>query len=117
LRGATCGERSGYHSPCGNCDGRCGPDRGCQCIFCYELDEEIKRRRNILPEFVNSDGHAVHVSFGPSCENEYYRFYCGRFIGLSGYRNCCTDFCGDGHCGPNKGCQCIPCYELDQLLR
>jgi hypothetical protein len=116
-----CGKRvgqSGYHSPCGNCDGRCGPNSGCQCKACFALDEEIKRRRNIIPEFVNSDGHSVHVSFATSChqDNSNYRFYCGRRVGHSGYKNCTSGLC-DGNCGPSNGCQCIACDALDELLR
>ena len=35
-----CGRRvgqSGYKSPCGSCDGTCGPTHGCQCISCSKL--------------------------------------------------------------------------------
>ena len=35
--GRTVGQ-SGYHSPCGSCDGQCGPANGCQCKSCYEFD-------------------------------------------------------------------------------
>lgn len=30
--------QSGYYAPCGRCDGRCGPNAGCQCKSCHEVD-------------------------------------------------------------------------------
>lgn len=32
--------QQGYLLPCNECDGRCGPDTGCQCASCFELDSE-----------------------------------------------------------------------------
>ena len=45
-----CGRRvgqKGYHSPCGHCDGVCGPN-GCQCKSCYALDPEPSEDSNPL---------------------------------------------------------------------
>lgn len=30
--------QDGYHEACGSCDGRCGPNNGCQCESCYNYD-------------------------------------------------------------------------------
>lgn len=29
--------QGGYYRPCGTCDGRCGPNNGCQCYDCHEM--------------------------------------------------------------------------------
>ena len=46
----------------------------------------------------------------PSQKGEAGKYYCGRHV-LS-----CT-CCEDGICGPNKGCNCVPCQSLDQEER
>ena len=38
----------GYRRPCQHCDGNCGPDNGCQCRDCYDLDRETVRRSLLL---------------------------------------------------------------------
>lgn len=32
---------NGYRVPCGSCDGRCGPNSGCQCKACAALDDAL----------------------------------------------------------------------------
>ena len=51
---------------------------------------------------VNSEGVAAQ-------KGDTGKYYCGRKI-LS-----CS--CCNGHCGPNNGCNCLPCQKLDQEER
>lgn len=37
-------------------------------------------------------------------------YYCGKFVGQSGYHQACGNC--DGRCGPSAGCQCKSCYRL-----
>lgn len=111
-------ENENYCNPCGLCDGRCGPDNGCQCKACDELDKEIERRGDILGSrnFVNEAARPVHVSFSIDSHDPigHYRFYCGANVGRNNYPVPC-DEC-DGRCGPDNGCQCVACNELEAIL-
>jgi thiol-disulfide isomerase/thioredoxin len=40
--------QSGYHDPCGDCDGRCGPTNGCQCKACAVMDDDSCRKIAVL---------------------------------------------------------------------
>ncbi len=116
--GTTCGQ-SGYSNPCGGCDGRCGPDSGCQCHVCHDFDEELERREQLLGSLKflpNRDGANVLLSYNIADHGDHgqrYVFYCGRQVGQEGYHQPCVDC--DGRCGPNNGCQCEACYQLDEL--
>ena len=116
--GTECGQ-SGYWNSCGNCDGFCGPNNGCQCVSCHELDEEVRRRQEVLGSLVNRNRAQAHVSFNTSRGHEEdYHFYCGKRVGQAGYYSPCG-YC-DGICGPTNGCQCVDCHGLDrhyQLLK
>lgn len=116
-------DQSGYMNPCGRCNGRCGPNNGCQCKSCYELDMEIFKRSLILDCTnedklpINDAGAKCHVSYDAQSRHNLqggYKFYCGRNVGSEGYHNRCTSC--DGTCGPDNGCQCRSCYALEQKI-
>lgn len=89
--GAPVGEE-GYHNGCVNCEGRCGPNKGCQCVACWELDEE-RARRQLLVGLKNTWGCGVTVTC-PRFET-FYVFVC-QCHGCSAYD------------------QCGGCHELDE---
>jgi hypothetical protein len=118
--GANVGQ-SGYHQPCGRCDGRCGPNSGCQCQACHALDEVIAQRQQqlgleVIDIFRNQSGHECHVSFCPPSSHgtSGYKFYCGRRVGREGYQPQVASCRCDGVCGPSNGCQCSDCFALDR---
>ncbi|XP_056015509.1 E3 ubiquitin-protein ligase TRIM36-like isoform X2 [Ostrea edulis] len=86
---------------CRCCDGYCGPDNGCNCKACRELDknENIKQRKDTREVLRNSAGEPVR-------RGSTGKYYCGRRV-LS--CRCC-----DGQCGPDNGCNCKPCQQLDK---
>lgn len=51
----------------------------------------------------------INNAGAPSQKGETGHFYCGRRV--------LTCPCCDGHCGPNNGCNCLPCQKLDQEER
>eukprot|EP01031_Cornospumella_fuschlensis_P034715 gene34715-42036_t len=116
--GHDCGQ-SGYANPCGRCNGICGPNNGCQCKPCAELQEELQRRMRFKPDGCrNAEGAVVHVSNNTSPHGEFadeYLFYCGRHVGRRGYPSPCSRC--DGKCGPDNGCQCTACFALEQQYR
>mmetsp|Transcript_36489 Transcript_36489/g.77608 ORF Transcript_36489/g.77608 Transcript_36489/m.77608 type:complete len:376 (-) Transcript_36489:322-1449(-) len=91
-----------------NCDGRCGPNNGCQCKDCYEA---TFGRASPTP--------AASTTVRVVREGAEARKYCGRRVGTDyhqGPQRWCTSKgyarCGcDGRCGPTNGCQCKECYE------
>ena len=89
--------QSGYNNPCGECDGRCGPIRGCQCLACFELQSKFTIE-------TNKKGNKVHISFD-KYHNKRIKYYCGM------KRDTECQGCDD-RCGPTNGCQCTDCAEL-----
>jgi hypothetical protein len=75
---------------CKCCDGYCGPESGCNCSGCIELD--IKARNLPKGWLVNREGFVCR-------KGEQNRFYCGRKVLIS-VQGC------DGYCGPTNGPQC-----------
>lgn len=72
-----CGGRLDFVCNC--CNGSCGPDNGCNCSGCMELD--IKSRGLPKGWLVNREGYASKKSI------ENGRFYCGRKV-ISSSHNC-----------------------------
>ncbi|PAA59567.1 hypothetical protein BOX15_Mlig009760g1 [Macrostomum lignano] len=89
--------------PCNCCDGRCGPDNGCNCVDCMRLDLASFNISRPLT-LINREGAVARISLQAA------KFYCGRAVMGSDPRT-------DGFCGPNDGNNCHACYKLDQQLR
>lgn len=87
-----CGEPSDIN--CGSCDGRCGPNSGCQCTSCMKLDIEF----NNLP-----DGY-VYNHDGVLCQLVKDKFFCGIRLGNA-------VFCEPEHHS------CTPCGRLSSVKR
>lgn len=106
-------DQHGYDNPCGKCDGKCGPEGGCQCNSCARLNTEMKNREAFLDSLLQPPSYSVQVSFNKSSHapKKCYQFYCGRQIGRNNYYNQCQ-LC-EGKCGPRTGCHCMDCHELE----
>ena len=50
---------NGYHNRCTLCDGRCGPDNGCQCTTCYALEMIVQ---GCQPPFTNATSTATAIA-------------------------------------------------------
>ena len=94
--GRNVGEE-GYKNYCGDCDGRCGPNNGCQCLACFDLQSKFS-------VVYNKKGDQVHVSFD-NYHDKKLKYYCGK------KRDTLCPRC-DERCGPTNGCQCTACKEL-----
>ena len=81
---------------CGCCNGDCGPTNGCNCNSCKWLDDQEKGTSTVKP---NKAG--VLASKG-----ETGRYYCGK--------KALSCYCCNGYCGPDNGCSCKDCQELDK---
>ncbi|CAF3927391.1 unnamed protein product [Rotaria sp. Silwood1] len=85
---------------CRCCDGRCGPNNGCNCSACMELD--IEKRRLPKGTLVNRDGAPASRS-----QKDGKTFYCGRRILKQTIDS-------NGYCGPYDGPQCDACQALNE---
>ena len=107
-----------------SCQGYCGPTNGCQCSACYDLNEEMKRRKRIFRNgsdseriLANSEDVVCQVSYCVSAiHTAGYKFYCGRHVGRHNYFPFLNGCDCNGYCGPDNGCQCRSCFELDRRL-
>ncbi len=86
-----CGERV---LNCLCCNGRCGPNIGCNCVDCMELD--IRARKLSRGYLVNKQGTICKVFEG-------VKVYCG----------CRNE---EIICGPNSSQQCENCSCLEEIL-
>lgn len=111
-----------YASGCTRCDGRCGPNNGCQCEACYELEKQHRERLHLMPELVENPHIMISYDNSARCSPGIpansllrYKFYCGLMVGRENYENQQCRSC-DGRCGPDNGCQCRACYQLDRTF-
>jgi hypothetical protein len=119
--GRSVQEEGGYHNNCQLCDGRCGPDNGCQCLSCYLLDCLLQTIDSAEDECLNRLDARVQVSYD-WLHSKTYKRYCGQNVGCQGYHrdsdsvgdNVCLDC--TGFCGPRFGCQCEACFELEHVI-
>ena len=90
---------------CTCCDRQCGPDNGCNCTACFQLDLEARR----LPRgyFLNRAGFAVRRG-EPWMGRR--RFYCGRRVMHPSMQY------NDGWCGDDDGENCESCRIVDKQL-
>lgn len=88
-------------SPCGCCNGKCGPTNGCACAECMAIETRVRK----LPR-----GWLVNKK-GASCrKGTTGRYYCGRkHSSLSNVEGC------DGWCGATDGPQCTDCAIIQKL--
>ena len=100
---SVAGENGKYYCGNGNlqcecCDGSCGPDDGCNCSACMELD--VQTRGLTHHYLVNRNGDPSEFNTSED------RFYCGKKA--TAWHNRAWD----GYCGPNNGPQCDNCEIL-----
>jgi hypothetical protein len=48
-------DQHGYENACGKCDGKCGPEGGCQCKSCARLNAEMHRRDSFLSNIYHNN--------------------------------------------------------------
>ena len=89
---------------CRCCDGHCGPNTGCNCSACMQLD--VSTRRLPPGQLVNNEGHV-------SCRAANGHFYCGLWlrnaVGRDSYANPLAKCSSER---PDWG-QCESCRALD----
>lgn len=100
-----CGRFGLLHCRC--CDGRCGPDNGCNCPSCSRLDRafnSFNTQHTTVAEVAMLNGDGVPAKRGTSG-----KYYCGR-------RGVLSCYCCNGTCGPTSGCNCHSCHVLDDPI-
>eukprot|EP01102_Stenamoeba_stenopodia_P009917 TRINITY_DN2947_c0_g1_i1.p1 TRINITY_DN2947_c0_g1~~TRINITY_DN2947_c0_g1_i1.p1 ORF type:complete len:275 (+),score=28.26 TRINITY_DN2947_c0_g1_i1:375-1199(+) len=102
-----CGRVGLLHCRC--CDGRCGPNNGCNCPSCARLDRAVNSFRDLQQTMTTTTVAETSVINGdgiPARKGTSGKFYCGR-------RGVLTCYCCNGTCGPTNGCNCHSCRVLD----
>ena len=87
--------------------------QSCEYNVCHDCSRlPIHRSRGLGPGGKNARGRPMQQSYD-SVHQKRLVFYCGQIVGQKDYHNPCGRC--DGRCGPSNGCQCVWCYEANNV--